>query len=512
MYVRVGTVKSDTLIRLSEAWSFHGLSGKDVRLVGLLPAKADESEGARYALRDLIWQKWITIKESWYVDGTTLNAVVHFKEKPIWEYFPNRKAQMLEPSRRFESMDTTPLERVSGGIPLMWENPIPRMRDDEKPFMGGLPYPTEWWLPTHERDLALVKRLYVTQRVQSKEADDKFQEFFSGSATALVIFGDCGIGKSWYAAHTLTNSRPPDSDFVCVDLATNPRGEELIHSIHRTLGTFLDNAINQNPEINTFDALAHHLHPKVAPLFGGDFDPKGKREREVMQRAYEELVFSPAHLADYNEARIGYYDNVGKTLFVLVDNVDSYPTDEQMEVFELIQRTLAGHRGVKVVVSVRPTSTMLIERLHGTLDFVHLGLHLNSPDVKEVLRRRLGTNYKGKQLDLKRPLPGDGESWNGLLSRYLNSRGATIIMDLCSNESGPFNRASTYTIATERQRYDVRHYVRLFRRVLQSDAMLSFDNFGREYYIVHSLLLRPGEAFGEEGAGRRQLVFPFSDN
>ena len=57
-------------------------------------------------------------------------------------------------------------------------------------------------------------------------------------------------------------------------------------------------------------------------------------------------------------------------------------------------------------------------------------------------------------------------------------------------------------------RYDCRHYVRLFRRLLHSDVLKDFNNIANDYYALHALLLKPGESFAPETA----FVYNLFDN
>jgi len=216
-------------------------------------------------------------------------------------------------------------------------------------------------------------------------------------------------------------------------------------------------------------------------------------EREKMQEAYYRIAADPATLADYNDVRLGCYDNQGRRLFVIVDNVDNYDEDEQMLIFEFITRTLLGHEAVRVVVPLRPTSQLLINRMGQGLDIISTGIDLHSPSPKHLLERMCSRSINGRELSLDNELPGATITWRKLLDEYLISDSAALLRDLCSSEPDIPPPTYKYRAAVKRRRYDCRHYIRLFRRLLMSDTLRTYSNICSEYYAVQALMLHAGE-------------------
>ena len=363
MQATVIKVASPRVIRLSTPWNFHGISGTYVSIAGLRSVAAKDEASATQAVTTLLLNKPVEIAERWYVRGRTLVGVVLHDGKDVSDLLPDRKAQIVEPSRRFNPADHHTLVRISTGIPTSWKNPLSREPDGAKaPFFGDVAYPTKLWEPRYPQTLRLVERLYCHERFGTQDAERRFQKFVElPSPQSLLVFGDGGVGKSWFVMHKITQHTPPKSHYAYIDLRGRPKGADLTLAMHAELGLFLDHWINM--QLDALVAFSHYLIPRVKPAFGSRFDPNGKRERELMQQAFLQISCAADKLVEYNDMRLGYYDNHDVTLFVVVDNVDTYAEDEQQIVMDYITRSLMSHSGIKVIVPVRPTSRFLIERL-----------------------------------------------------------------------------------------------------------------------------------------------------
>ena len=83
---------------------------------------------------------------------------------------------------------------------------------------------------------------------------------------------------------------------------------------------------------------------------------------------------------------------------------------------------------------------------------------------------------------------------------FIPSPGASLLRDLASVDSDIPPQDFYNRDAVQKARYDCRHYLRLFRRLLTSDVLLNVDNICNEYFALHALLLRPGESFSPESS------------
>lgn len=405
-------------------------------VVGLRPLgqkSVEKQRSAKTALEKLLRGREISLREKWYVHGKTLSAVVTLDGKPVPDYLPERRVPVVEPSRKHDPADQDLQVRIWGGLPETWTNPIRELPAEQSPILDEVPYPTKSWLPGYEALDRVASALYVAERRGKRTAYERFTQFFGNPGLrVLIVFGECGVGKSWYTVNAMMKHRPNDTDFAYIDLRGRPGGMELTTAIHRELGTYLDQFVNLR--ISGLDALAHYLIPLIRPLFGSSFDPLGKPERDAMEKAYKELV-QANNLPDYNDIRLGYFDNTNRSIYIEIDNVDTYPLNEQMVVFDQITRCLSGHTNVKLIVPLRPSSKLLIERLTKGLDGVPLSLNLRSPDPRRIIANRLSTNFQGAKLDLARNIPSSAWTWNQLAVEFPRSHSSALLRDLSINDS-----------------------------------------------------------------------------
>jgi len=496
----VNKVLTPCIIQLKNPWSFYGVEGYNVFLVGIRSVPDEEKGITIRDMESILVGEKIELAEQWLIRGRTLHAIVNYQHKPIWKTFPKRRTYFIEPSRKLNPYDHVDLVRVSGGLPSMWINPLPNLElRDDIPHFEDVYYPTKWWLPNFSGELGIVRRLYCKERNNKSALDRQFNRFFyNQTKSVLNVFGECGIGKSWYVIHQVMEDRPPNSDYAYIDLRGRPMGPELAHSIHRELGEFLDQYINK--DLDPIKALAHYLIPIALTYFDRDkFDPDGFPERQKMKEALSRIALDPKYLTDYNDIRLKSYENLNKKLFIIIDNVDNYSIEDQETVFDCITRILSGRTGVNLIIPLRPTSVYMVNRLQQTLDKITTNMFLYSPKIRQVLNRRFSCNSKGNAIDLSKKLSLSKLSLQELLDKYFESEPAGFLMDLCSNEQEI--PSGLYAKDWQNQnKYDCRHYIRLFRRLITSDIIEDFENITKEYYAVHALMLKPGEPLQPQSA------------
>lgn len=467
MDTRVMRVAGPCVLQIADRWTLHGLSGTRVRISGLRGVPQEQAAATVEQMNTLLCGQRVQIKDQWFVEGRTLYARVEFDGRPLAEQWPERRIMVLEPSRRLRLGDQVELVRVSGGLPTYWHNPLPEAEEaDTAPFFGEVDYPAKPWLPGYDAAKARAFFLYAHERCDDDEHERKFREYWEiPSRTTLVIFGECGVGKSWFALHNVVEHRSSDSDYAYIDLRGRTSGADLAVALQRELGQYLDHHINQGSD--PLKALAHHLYPLVRPMFPGKIPPVDSPEaREAMAGQYKRLIESLS-LSDYNDIRLASYDNLGRMLYIIVDNVDNYPEDEQLTVFDFVQRALRGHPGVRIVVPLRPTSKLMTARLTQVCDSLNLGIDLRSPRMNVLLARRCARTRTGREIAPDARLPCTDMTWAELIRGFMESQAAVLLRDLCSTEA---DLAEGDTSAFSK-RYDCRHLIRLFRRLIRSDVL-----------------------------------------
>jgi len=507
MKARVRRVISDVTIELNHRWEFHDTHGNRVKIAGLLPSSRDVRDAKKEELANLIHGKIVVIDNFLYVAGDTLCAIVHLKGQPVQDFLPDRKILTVESSRWADADENRLMNRVFGGIPSTWCNPIRKLKEEDSPFFGNINYPTKPWNKEYKRVKTLADALYVDDYANKRELDVWFERFLASPPmeAPMVIVGEVGVGKSWFLAHKLTSLPKRDYHVILIDLRYRLKGKELERSIHREIHEYL----------NYYISDLSWLYPDFEATLGKNFNPRDPEMQKQMEQ--KALQLNVPGSPGYNELRIRYYNRPGAPqLIVAFDNIDHYDIRDQETVADICRRIVGNPPGVKVIITVRPSTKIRKSRLSEFFgDTVNKPVVLKSPDVYKVIRKRLSTNSNGEALNLKRLVEGD-LAWQDILRTYEESHHAYglayLVLQLCCTERlgpgypGPSRaiRPPVRTLST----YDCRHYIKLFRRIIRSRSLLSFRHIGNVYFGIQALMLRAGEPMSEGDA----YLFNLFDN
>jgi len=504
MKAKVTRVLSDTNIQIDCQWTFHGMKGGRVHIAGLLPAQGDEKKTAIADLEDLLFEKSVVLKDFLYVSGGLLFAVVTYNSKPIQDYYPSRRIPTLEPSRWLEPDENQVIERVFGGVPIQWSNPIAALPLKSRPYLGNPRYPTKPWDRDYAVQRKIVDALFTDSHGNKKQLDEWFCGFLEMTEceAPLLLVGPVGVGKSWWLARKLMKLDPAKHHAIIIDLRHRERGDRLEQSIHYEISEFLNYYIRD----------LSWLDPDFEAIYGRDFDPDNDEIKTEMRKR---AVGLSAMTKEYNLKRLRWYNREGHPeLIVAFDNIDHYTEPEQAIVLDLCHRILGNPPGVKVMVAIRPTTQLPKSRMgvfYG--ESILPAVDLASPGIYELLAKRLATTADGSKIEPTDAIPNAGGlRWQGLQDNYKHSDHAFglagLLRQLCSTEKIELPTAYQKGRSSENATYDVRHYLRLFNRVLLSDTLGSLSNIGKIYFGIHALVL-PGEEPMEEG---RAYLFNLFDN
>jgi hypothetical protein len=491
MRANVKEVVSDIVIGLDRRWTFHDFKGSRVKIAGLLPSQREKRAEAKKKLGGLVKNKEVEIKEYLYVSGDVLTAIVYYNEGPLQDQFTERRTPTFEPSRWTEPDESSLIDKVFGGLPKTWSNPINELGVSSSPFWGNIAYPMRFWEKDYERSLRLARQLYSDSHQNKEELDRWFDVFLSSPhrEAALIVKGDVGVGKSWWIAHKLSELPKDRYDVILIDLRYRKRNSELGRSIQTLIGEFLNRYVRD----------LRWLYPEFEAIYGDTFDPADKAVLTEMRARAISLT-----LEEMNEKRLRNYELPGShELIVAFDNIDHFREREILTTLDLCRRIIGDSGGVKVIVAMRPT-TRLPKSRKGVIfgDVIHKTIELRSPDLYSVLEKRLSTNDRGETIDRSIRLAGSNWSIAKIFEKYRSSDrmfgSARLLRHLCCTEVVPESEQLTFRILDAN--YDLRYYIKLFRRLLRSDTLLSFDNIGNIYYAIHALLLRGGEPISEGDA------------
>jgi hypothetical protein len=510
MKAKVDKILTELVIRLDRKWQFHGLSGNKVKIKGLIPSSRNKQKESTSQLSDLILGKEIEVYQALFVSGGTLSAIVKYNNIFIQNYFEERKVSIPPTSRLVHPEESRKLTRVLGGIPdSHWKNPIANLELNLAPFLGNISYPTKVWEKDYDELKKVSDALYSNSHHNKSEIDRWFSKFLTDKRreAPVLIVGEVGIGKSWLLSNKLMSLPQEKYHVVIIDLRNNQKGNVLLDSLNLELNEYLNYYIKD----------LSWIYPDFMSIFGEDFDPTNQGQKQLMQQAAAQLP-----LWEKNRRRLRYYSQPGSPdLIIAFDNIDHYTVEEQENVVELCRQIYGSKCGIRAIFAIRPTTMTLKNRLEIFFgDQLSKSIHLRSPNIYEVLTKRLTTNYKGDTWDINDNIPNINMSWSKLLSIYRTSDNAWglagFIRSLCTTISTtPADSEasiSPYIIAEHEQevhtKYDLRHYLRLFRRVIRSDWLQDLENIKQTYFGIQALMLRGDEPMSES----ESYLFNLFDN
>lgn len=501
MKAKVSEVLSDNIIRLDSRWRFHDLRGGKVKIAGLLPCQLKDRKTCQLALQKKLENQVVQLIEYLHVSGDLLHARVNLRDRPVQDLFPERRIPDLEPSRWSEPEEHRPIERILGGIPETWSNPLATLDPDRAPFWGSLRYPVRIWDKDFEREKKLADRLYSDSHQNRSELNRWFQVFLSSPQreAPLIVRGHVGVGKSWWIARQLSRLPKDKYDVALIDLRFKRRDDRLESEIDLTLDDYL----------NHYHTDLSWIYPEFKSVYGQDFNPDEPSQRQLIRERALSLT-----LEERNRLRLRSYARPrAKDFIIAFDNIDHFNEDEVSTILDRCRRVIGESAGVRVIVTCRPLTRLPKSRRGVAVgDVITRPVLLRSPDLDDVVLKRMSVNSRGEGLNLDTELPRSKWTLKGIFRAYKNSNKrfgtAELLRTMCCTEHAPAEDKEGGSRRPEQSTYDLRHFIKLFRRIVRSDVLTGFQHLGSLYYALHALLLRPGESMMEGEA----YLFNLFDN
>jgi hypothetical protein len=509
MEAKVIKVFNDTTIQLDRMWTHFNHTGALVKIAGLIPGERGKEVESKKLLEDLLVNEKILITNQYYVANNILIALVEYQGKPIQFNFPDRCLPLESFSRWDYPSDYKRILKVSGGIPAGWVNPIARMDPNHSPFFRNTPYPTKRWERDYEQLKQLADKLFSDSHANKEQLDIWFDEFINEprEESAVVIEGEIGIGKSWYLAKKLMSLPEENYNVIILDLRHIVTEGNLVHSLNMEIDLFL----------NYYIKNLKWLYPKFMSDYGDSFNPN---DNIIMDRM--RVYATNINLEEKNYLRLHYYSTKDAPQLILAfDNIDQFTNEEQDVLVDYCRRLVGGIAGVHIIMTIRPHTTLVKSRMTDFYGEANVRfIQILCPNIFEVLRRRLITDRHGNTVSMSDRIPGTGTTWELLLNTYAksdNSRGsAGFVRDLCSTSS--LSEVGKLQYSSDRrttdfgkdyyEKLDIRYYLKLFKRILFSNNLKSFDNIGNRYFGVQALMIHDSGRMEES----ESFLFNLFDN
>jgi hypothetical protein len=507
---KVLEVVSDCIIEVDTVWHFGVVEGRRVRIAGLLPAKFEDRDNEKKKLETLILNEEVEIDQFLYVSAEVLTATVHkkFGHLNICNSFPHRMLPIHNTDRLSEADEHEMITKVSALIPSNWKNPINILSNPNAPFFGNLRYPVKFWERSYDREIRHVNTIFTNTNANKDELNRWFDVFLNSPhrEAPLMVIGNVGIGKSWWIAKKLMDLDRNKYHPIIIDMRYMRRHDKLENSIEKEIDEFLCRYVKGS----------EWIHPDLEYLFPDNFNPEEPSIKDVILKEVTNLS-----LHDKNRKRFRYYNGErAPKLIICFDNIDHFEEDEQAVILDLCRRIVGNPAGVKIIVAIRPTTQMRKSRLGVFFgDTLPKPLVLKSPNIYQLLNKRLMTNMSGGRVNPREKIIATNMTWFELLRKYRDSDHplgmARFLKDLCCHDCYdgmnfdenlyPYQKIVKKSIS---ETYDIRHFMRLFRRLIRSDVLMDLNNISSMYFGIHALLLKEKSSMSEPDS----FLFNLFDN
>jgi hypothetical protein len=503
-HCKVIKIINEQTVQVEPLWHSHGETGKLVQFYGVRPVFDTETRlPCMKVMNELLVDKYITIKRSCYVANGVLVAVAFFKDKMIPEYFPERVFNLEILSRWDFPSEDKAISKIEGGLPIGWTNPIPQIPPDQDPFFRPIPFPTKPWEDDYLDQKYLADSLYSDTHLNKVELDRTIDKLLNDPKRdgGILIEGEIGIGKSWYLSYTLMNLPKDRYHVIIIDFRFIQKGDSLNASLNRELDKFLEHYITG----------LNWVYPTMMSYLGDKFNPT---DRVQIQQMTEYALRMPIEEKNYYRLN-SYALKKYPQLIIVFDNIDQLNSSEQEDLVDYGRRLTGGRSNVKFIFAIRPQTLTIKSRItecygDGAIKVVNI----RCPDIYDILEKRLTHDRNGNSWSLDNKIPNSNWSWRDVLKRYRESEqwgSAGFIRGLCSTYK--INNRELFTTNIDRKEenqalLDIRHYQKLFIRLLRSNVLNDFKNIDSLYYCVHALMIRNGGHMDES----ESYLFNLFDN
>lgn len=496
---------NENTIQVNPRWNYFDEYGKYVRIFGLMPINKNNRQDAISEMANLLIGKKIKVKNACYILNGILVAIIYIENKPLVNYFPDRA---ISPNslNLWNNPDKQKMlvNRERCNIDL-WINPFSILPSDCEPYFRSFGYPTKNWEYEFTKKKNLAESIYSPTQNNLSDLEKSLKKVFLDTERVgnLIIQAEAGIGKSWYIRHTLLGLPKDKFDVIIIDMHFLLNGENLIQSINNELEQFFDADLLRDLK---------WLYPKMANLYGRLFSPNDPKQNELMVEYSLSL-----NIQERIYYKLNYYRLLpSRILIICFDNIDQLSEKDQELLVDYCRRLTGGITNVKIIYSIRSNLMAIKSALTDSWGDNSIKIiNFESPDIYDVLERRLTHNSEGNSWSLESKIPNSTWTYRELLEEYKKSDNnwglAGFIRNLCTTSS--ISQKTNYpssSIIPDNHRYnvDLRRYIKLFSRILKSKSLQDFSNIGNLYYGIEALLISNEENLQES----ESYLFNLFDN
>ncbi|MFC2078272.1 hypothetical protein ACFLTM_05650 [Candidatus Bipolaricaulota bacterium] len=327
-----------------------------------------------------------------------------------------------------------PIARIEVWEEPGWRNPLRELPGKARPYLGGEAWARVSGSPADRESREVLRRFYCKERLAGGDDAGNLRAYIhSPNEELFVVWGDVGIGKSWFLRYELLVS-----DF---SVETGDIAAEVIDFLQ---GTFQD-----APEL-VMTQLCPVLD-KYLNEHGGGAETAMRMYRQSQldrrkvegansEQAFDTVLSEWLQLDDgpeYAQLLLRVIETVeGPPIFIVADNIDKASDADQERLVGLAAQLLRSHR-IKIILPLRKTSQALRDRFARLHEHSFNHLTLAPLDMMSMLRLRFLYSRQGTRLAESPPI-ADGDSsytFPELFARVEDSEVAELVRSIAGSDA-----------------------------------------------------------------------------
>lgn len=361
--------------------------------------------------------------------------------------------------------------------PLSWQNPL--KDHSPRPYLDGPIFPMQRGTQMAHHAMEVLRRFYTPKRINGEADARRFRQFVTDPARhVFIVWGDIGVGKSWFVRHQLADlaERDPKSVYYgVIDMlraSPDDAREKLIQQMIATIEQyFVDNCGSLEKGLRPLAEFRAHTR------YGADCDTE--KVRAEITRLTKEMVESTGSTrSDYLLEALENAD--GPRLFIAVDNLDRALGDEQHALTDLVARMFRNAK-IHLIFPLRSSSGILLDESKILGFFEKDEMRLSGVDFNALLQPRFSMDERGTDLSkvkLPKGISAAAATYPELLDKFLEAEGGDFVRDLAGSNS--------------------RKALDFVSRILYSNQLDAVDNIRSPESCIAALLMHDDGSFYQE--------------
>jgi hypothetical protein len=363
-----------------------------------------------------------------------------------------------------------------------WHNPLKSTYP--RPYLGDEIWPDDPRDPKWDLTIEILKKFYCPIRDQQQDNIDKLRIYLENPEKYMIIWGDVGIGKTWFIRYELlagNNSmgKMPYHAGI-IDMLSEKDTE---YGVYKQLRYVIEMYFERFCTC-TIDAINAFIRFDYARLKLKSPDQLTKAELEDVNIILTDWLemrngITKMDIENYAIHLLDVLQHVGKNelMILVVDNIDKTRDEEQEQLVKLAVRILRNPQ-IRLIIPLRRSSALLRDRFSVLKEFSYEEMDLTPLDIREMLKVRFQSSREGANLST---LPRVMDSKDGKEYTFPAIYNLIFGKEKANSEAGNL----LLTIAAS----NARESLALTERLLYSDQIKGLRNIVSPEYIVAALML-----------------------